>query len=42
MIGVCKHNDPADSYHPPLFDFKFVIIGGEVTAERDLVLLNFS
>jgi hypothetical protein len=37
---VAKHNDPADSYHLPLFDF--VIIGREVTAERDLLILNFS
>ncbi len=37
---VHMHNDPADSYHLPLFDFVF--IGGKVTAERDHVLLNFS
>jgi hypothetical protein len=37
---VLKHNDPANSYHLLLFDF--VVIGGEVTADRDLVLLNFS
>jgi hypothetical protein len=39
---VAKHNDPADSYHPPCQRFDFVIIGGEVTAERDLLRLNFS
>jgi hypothetical protein len=39
---VRKHNrdDPADSYHLPLFEF--VVIGSEVTAERDLVRLDFS
>ncbi len=37
---MAQLNESADSYHLPLFDF--VIINGEVTAERDLLRLNFS
>jgi hypothetical protein len=35
-----KHNDPVDSYHFQLFES--VVIGSEVTAERDVVPINFS
>ena len=34
-----KHNDPEDAYHFRLFDF--VVLGIQVTAEHDLVLITF-
>ncbi len=35
-----KHNDPEDSYHFSLFEF--VVLGGQVSAERDIVRITFS
>ena len=34
-----KHNDPEDPYHFRLFDF--VVLGSQITAEHDLVLISF-
>ena len=33
-----KHNDPEDAHHFRLFEF---LVGSQVTAERDLVLITF-
>ena len=34
-----KHNDPEDAHHFRLFEF--LVLGSQVTAERDLVLITF-
>ena len=36
---MLKHNDAADPYHLRLFDF--VVLGGQVSAEHDLVRITF-
>ncbi len=35
-----KHNDPEDAYHFSLF--KFVVLGSQVSPERDIVHITFS
>ena len=35
-----KHNDPQDSYHFRLFEF--VVLGSQVSPERDIVRITFS
>ena len=35
-----KHNDPQDQYHFDLFNF--VVLGGELRAERDIVRITIS
>ena len=35
-----KHNDPEDPYHFDLFEF--VVLGGELRAQRDIVRITFS
>ncbi len=37
---VGKHNDPANDYHLPLYDY--IVIGHELIAERDIVRINLS
>ena len=34
-----KHNEPEDAHHFRLFEF--LVLGSQVTAERDLVLITF-
>ena len=35
-----KHNDPEDAYHFRLFEF--VVLGSQVSPERDIVRITFS